>query len=53
MVILDHCVFIDGVHVYAGKACPHLSSAEDEMGPVPEPGWTVQQGSSTERVSHG
>jgi len=50
---VDRCVFVDGVHVYAGKACPHFPGAEDEMGSAPEPGWTVQQGSTTERVSHG
>jgi len=53
MAAVDYCVFIDGVHVYAGKTCPHLPGAEDEMGTAREPGWTVQQGSTTERVSHG
>lgn len=54
MFAVDYCVFVDGVHVYAGKTCLHFIGAEDDMGSVPEPGWTCQQGSSTtERVSHG
>jgi len=53
MIAVDRCVFVDGVHAYAGKTCPHFPGAEDEMGFAPEPGWTVQQGSTTERVSHG
>jgi len=51
---VDQCVFMDGFHAFAGKSCPHNTPGfEDEMGTAPEPGWTVQQGSPIERVSHG
>lgn len=39
---VSSCVIQDGQHVYVGRDCPH-NRTEDEEGPVPEPGWTVQQ----------
>ncbi len=40
----SRCVYIDGQHVYPGPDCPHKQHVtQDEMGTIPEVGWTVQQ----------
>lgn len=38
----SNCIYIDGQHVYPGTDCPH-NQEEDEQGPIPETGWTIQQ----------
>lgn len=39
---VEWCVMRDGVH-YGPPNCPHTRT-EDELGPVKDNGWTVQQG---------
>lgn len=41
LMFVDKCVFIDGVHTYAGPDCPH-GRETDEYGEVLPAGWTVQ-----------
>lgn len=52
----DGCVIRDGVHVYAGRNCPHAEgTVTDEVGVHPPVGWTSQQGNVplNERQSDG
>lgn len=38
---VDRCVYVDGLHLYPGKYCPH-DQTEDALGPVIPAGWTIQ-----------
>lgn len=37
-IYTDWCEYVDGIHVYGGRHCPHYNGV-DEF--ATEPGWTV------------
>lgn len=39
---VSKCVFVDGLHLFAGPDCPH-GEVEDEQGPIMPEGWTCQR----------
>lgn len=41
-IYVSRCIFVDGVHLYAGVHCPH-ERTHDQEGEILPAGWTAQK----------